>query len=125
MLERLRYRPDGTLIPFPTHLFFLITLLFGLAFVSPPSFFHIGAVELFKFSSLHGLAVYWGIALLVTSALNTIALLTRNKLITSIVGTLGFACWLYAGLAYVIMHIWFGLLVAALPNAAFWAWYSY
>lgn len=124
-LKRLIYRPDGTRIPLPTHLFFYITLVFGIAFVLPPSIFGLGLVEIFKFSSLHGLAQWWGMALITTTLLNTIMLITRNQTIAQVTGVLGFCCWLYAAIGYFIVGFPFGLLVGAVPNMIFWAWYTF
>lgn len=121
----MRYRPDGQRINFAVHLFFYITLMFGLAFVLPPEWLGTGASELFHFSQVHGVAFWWGMAMLVTTALNTIMLGTRNTVLAQYAAMVGFLCWAYAFIAYAIQGFWFGLLVGAVPNLAFWIWYYF
>ncbi len=124
-LSRLWLNPDGTSIKFSTHLFFYIAFMFGLAFVLPPQAFGLGVIELFKFSSIHNLSILWGLGLLSVTAINTIMLLTRSRILGSIVGVLGFSCWLYAAFAYFILGQPFGFLVVAVPNMLFWGWYTF
>lgn len=122
--SRLWKNPDGTNIKLPTHLFLYITLVFGLAFALPPQLFGMAALELFKFSTVNNIGFYWGLALLLTTVLNVVMMVTHSKLLGSITGVLGFCCWVYAGFAYIMIGLPFGFLVAALPNIAFWAWYA-
>ena len=122
--KRLITRPDGLPIPLSTHLFFFITLVFGIAFSVPPGIFNTFSSPLWSFSTSAGVAWLWGIGLLTVCALNALMLLTRSRFLASIVGVLGFCLWLYAAFAYFYIGFWLGFFAAALPNAIFWAWYA-
>lgn len=123
-LKRLTTRPDGLPIPLSTHLFFFMTLVFGVAFVLPPGVFNTFSSPLWLFSSSVGVGTAWGIGLLLTSALNALMLLTRSESLAKVTGVLGFCLWLYACFAYFYIGFWLGFLAAALPSTVFWAWYS-
>lgn len=124
MFKGLLYKPDGERIPFTTHIFFYVTLMFGIAFVIPPDWLGTGATHLFKFSVHHNVAHLWGISLITVSAANTLMLWLHSRLMAQFVGAFGFACWMYAGIAYILSDLPFGLLVVALPNMTFWLWYA-
>lgn len=123
--ERLTRKPDGSKIPVPTHLFFFITLIFGIAFGTPPFILDVGTTKLFAFATAtHPYVPFiFGGALLLTTALNTAMLLTRKPVFGFGTAMLGFIAWLYAGVAYIMGGFYFGLIVAALPNIIFWGWY--
>jgi len=123
-LKRLTTKPDGAPIALSTHMFFFITLVFGIAFVLPPGVFNTFTSPLWSFSASAGVALFWGIGLLATSVLNTLLLLTRSPILASIVGVLGFCLWLYAAFAYFYIGFWLGFLGAAIPNVIFWGWYA-
>lgn len=122
---RLTTRPDGQPIGVPTHLFFFITLVFAIAFILPPSVFHLEFSELFGFSddTGHWLPLAWGLWLMATSVINTFMLVTRSKAHGSTAAMMGFTAWLYAAWAYAAVGFWLGFWVGAVPNTIFWAWY--
>ena len=122
--ERLTRRPDGQNISVSTHIFFYITLMFGIVFVLPPTLFDTIYSPLYQFTVARDWHFWWGVGLLVVSVSNTLMLYTRSRFFASFVGALGFCLWLFAGFAYLYMGYVFGFLVVALPNMVFWAWYS-
>lgn len=122
--KRLTIRPDGKHIAFPTHLFLLITLMFGIAFVLPEGVLATAASPLWAFSSKAGIGFWWGWGLIAVTIMNTIMLLTRSIILARITGALGFCLWLYAAFAYLYIGFWLGLLASAVPCVLFWGWYS-
>jgi hypothetical protein len=124
-IKRLTTRPDGRRIAFSTHLFFYISLIFGLAFVLPPDLLEMTTSPLYQFTASSGWAFWWGMSLLIVTVANTVMLLTRSTKLASVVGVFGFCLWLFAFFAYWFMGFWFGLFAAAVPSLAFWAWYSF
>lgn len=123
-LKRLMTRPDGTMIAFSTHIFFYISLVFGLAFILPPGLLDMTNSPLYMFTVDLGWFYYWGWGLIAVTVANTIMLWTRSNRLASVVGVLGFCLWLFAAFAYGFMGYWFGLLAAALPNLVFWFYYA-
>lgn len=125
--ERLTKRPDGSPIGLPSHLFFFITFIFGLAFALPASFSGAGVTELYQFAAqAHILVPYiWGYWLVAASILNVVVLLTRTKYLSSFPSMMGFTGWLFATIAYAATGFWLGLIVSSVPQMIFWAWYFF
>lgn len=122
--KRLTTRPDGMKISFSTHLFFYITLIFGLAFILPPDVLGVATSPLYEFTHAGPWGFWWGVGLIVVFVANTVMLITRSRRLAGIVGVLGFSLWVFAAFAYIFMGFWFGLLVVAIPSLIFWGWYS-
>lgn len=124
-IRRLVWRDNDVLINPLSHIFFLITLVMGLAFGAFPDFFHVETTVLFvqtlvSFPDL--IANIWGWAMLAVSIANVILLMTRWRF-GQCVAMAGFMGWLYAALVYILAGYWFGLLAVAIPNLLFWVYY--
>ena len=115
----------GGRVPPPVHLFFMITALFGVAFVffSDP----LGASQtvLYEETTVNiasWAANIWGSFAILSCLTMVIAFQIRSKRAATAGTMIGFMVWLYALVMYIIGGFFFGVLVAALPNMLFWGW---
>lgn len=110
------------------HLFLLITLVFGIAFV----FF--GDTTSVQASVLYMNSAEWfgwnqfGLSCLAAMVAHTASFMLRGKWNLYLLPTamaFGFFAWLYASIIYLDGGFFFQFAVACFPNLLFWVWYSF
>ena len=124
-VSHIRYKADGTKVNPLIHVFFFVTLVFGLGFTI---FYNEPSVQqsiLFSQTiSLFGLGQikFWGALALFTAVGNWWVHGVRLRKAISPFAILGFLLWAFAFFIYLQSGFWFQLFAGALPNMIFWAW---
>lgn len=124
-IHNLVYRIDGKRVHPLSHIFFFITFVFGFCFLFMGDTTTISSLILYTESAKDFGAwalSLWGVCAMLITVLNTLAIGLHSKFVTG-TAMLGFGLWAYALVVYLAGGFWFHVLVVAVPNIWFWAWY--
>lgn len=128
-LRRLVWRSEEEIFNPLMHIFFFISLVFGIAFTFYPGFFGADITVLWTLTKIHyGTTLVtsgWGVGLIALTILNTCMLMFRRPWMGGATAGLGFMLWLYAFFTYCLGHFWLGAVATSLPNMLFWVWYYF
>lgn len=109
------------------HLFLLITVTFGIAFVFFPGTETVQASILFQESaSLFGVNQF-GLFALISMVAHSLAFWFRGRVglvCMPIAMVAGYFAWFYASVIYLMSGFVFQFAVSCLPNLGFWCWYA-
>lgn len=125
-MQRIIYEDDGHRFNPLAHIFFYLTFAFGFAFTF---FYHTDSVRMSPLLQAtddllgeRSLPI-WGLCAIIVTVANTVAVVRRIDWLVVTAAMGGFAIWLFALIMYAQSGSWFQLLVGAVPNMVFWAWY--